>query len=193
MSQIQMEEQEAALRLVQPKKSSSSNGKRYADLASTGSISDQSPTADWVTVGVKGKVMSRSSPKPSPQPTVSSFPVRKSSVAAKPSEEEFMRWCHSSLKGLDPSVNKSEFLAMIASLPLDSTVESVEIIADSIYAASRTMDGRHFAQEFVRRRREIEKTGWSGVVQRGPPTPVGNKKDVWNGQFKVVEGRKKRR
>lgn len=39
-----------------------------------------------------------------------------------------------------------------------------EIISDAIYANSKTMDGRHFAQEFIRRKKLAEK----GVVEKQP-------------------------
>lgn len=39
-----------------------------------------------------------------------------------------------------------------------------EIISDAIYANSKTMDGRHFAQEFIRRKRLAEK----GIVEKQP-------------------------
>lgn len=37
-----------------------------------------------------------------------------------------------------------------------------DIIADAVYANSKTMDGRHFAQEFIRRKKLAEK----GVVEK---------------------------
>ena len=39
-----------------------------------------------------------------------------------------------------------------------------EIISDAIYANSKTMDGRHFAQEFIRRKKLAEK----GIVEKQP-------------------------
>jgi PERQ amino acid-rich with GYF domain-containing protein len=39
-----------------------------------------------------------------------------------------------------------------------------EIISDAIYSNSKTMDGRHFAQEFIRRKKLAEK----GVVEKQP-------------------------
>ncbi len=42
-----------------------------------------------------------------------------------------------------------------------------EIISDSIYANSQTLDGRRFADEFVRRRKLADK----GVLQDGSGTP----------------------
>lgn len=44
-------------------------------------------------------------------------------------------------------------------LPLDTGV-----IADAVYINSKTMDGRHFAEEYVRRKKLAEK----GIVEKQP-------------------------
>jgi len=81
----------------------------------------------------------------------------------------------------------------------------VSIIADSVYSASQTMDARHFAEEFIRRRKQADKgiiepantgsgpnvsasdkTGeWSQVAKKGPP------KEEPTAGFKVVPNKKK--
>jgi len=92
-------------------------------------------------------------------------------------------------------------------MPLDQSM-----ISDAVYAYSTTMDGRHFAEEFVRRKKLADK----GVVERQPAALTGSDgKNTGNGgwsevakkggsvsaprddanvpgsQFKVVPGRKK--
>ena len=86
-----------------------------------------------------------------------------------------------------------------------------DIISDSIYASSQTLDGRRFAEEFVRRRRLADRGvvpdsstntgfsspsnanegksggGWSEVAKKGPV----NAKEESNSAFKVVGGKKK--
>lgn len=85
----------------------------------------------------------------------------------------------------------------------------VEIIADSIYGVSQTLDGRRIAEEYVRRRKLADRGivpdtannpsfssssntnenksggGWSEVAKKGPP------KEESNAAFKVVGGKKK--
>jgi PERQ amino acid-rich with GYF domain-containing protein len=39
------------------------------------------------------------------------------------------------------------------------------LVAEAVYAVSTTMDARHFAEEFMRRRKQAEK----GVVEKLPP------------------------
>jgi PERQ amino acid-rich with GYF domain-containing protein len=86
-----------------------------------------------------------------------------------------------------------------------------EIIADSVYGASQTLDGRRIAEEFIRRRKNADKGivepasatvgqgvlnggesksaggGWSEVAKKGPE----KKEEASNAQFKVVAGKKK--
>jgi PERQ amino acid-rich with GYF domain-containing protein len=94
----------------------------------------------------------------------------------------------------------------------------VEIISDSVYASSQTLDGRRFAEEFVRRRKLADKGvvesaagaqpmmgiggggepksagaaggGWSEVAKKGPANAQPAKEEA-NAQFKVVPTKKK--
>lgn len=86
-----------------------------------------------------------------------------------------------------------------------------DIISDSIYASSQTLDGRRFAEEFVRRRKLADcgvipdsasaqgfsssmnssesksGGGWSEVAKKGPQAV----KEETSSNFKVVAGKKK--
>ena len=86
-----------------------------------------------------------------------------------------------------------------------------DIISDSIYASSQTLDGRRFAEEFVRRRKLADRGvipdsastpgfsspmnagesksggGWNEVAKKGPQVT----KEETNSSFKVVAGKKK--
>jgi PERQ amino acid-rich with GYF domain-containing protein len=70
-----------------------------------------------------------------------------------------------------------EFLTLMSDFPED-------LIADSVYANSATMDGRQFAAEYTRRKKLAEKGvtepaisgasssntgGWNEVAKKGPP------------------------
>jgi PERQ amino acid-rich with GYF domain-containing protein len=117
----------------------------------------------------------------------------KAATVTLSSSEEFVQWCKFKLQGLNPGVNQTELLAILLSLP--GNADSKEIIADTIYSNSSTMDGRHFAEEFLSRREtaDASKTGetWSDVLQRTPTIkPTAN--DGWNTAFKVVNKKKKR-
>lgn len=100
------------------------------------------------------------------------------------------------------------FASILLGFPLDAS-----ILAEAVYANSKTMDGNHFGEEFVRRKKLADR----GIVEKQPtPAPGGDIKNNasggWNevakkgsgsvavgkdeasmpgGQFKVVPGRKK--
>ncbi|CAG8437931.1 6122_t:CDS:2, partial [Scutellospora calospora] len=70
----------------------------------------------------------------------------------RPPSEEFLKWCRNALRGLN-NVNVDEFIQMLLTFPLDPPPATIEIIQDSIYANSPTLDGRRFADEFIKRRK----------------------------------------
>jgi len=107
-----------------------------------------------------------------------------------------------------------EIYQMMLSLPPNES-SSQEIISDTIYQHSSTLDGRHFAEEFLKRRKILgnaldvalphstgttittttssssnSASGWNEVIKKE------NKRDPsgeWNSAFKVVAGKKGRR
>lgn len=70
-----------------------------------------------------------------------------------------------------------DFVQQLLFLPAES-----EIISDSVYANSQTLDGRRFAEEFIRRRKLADKgiidTASSGAF--GSPAESKNSSDGWN-------------
>jgi|SRR5579862_2289108 len=99
---------------------------------------------------------------------------------------------------------------MMIQLPPNEAT-SKEIISDTVYTHSPTLDGRHFAEEFLKRRKvlgsALDATLSSGTLSSGTPSNSGSgsgwnevlkkeKKDPsgeWNSAFKVVAGKKGRR
>ncbi|KAI1108655.1 hypothetical protein F5Y14DRAFT_435571 [Nemania sp. NC0429] len=165
--------------------------KRYADLASktsaTGTIgapggnntAPATSASGWATVGAGGKVKapptgpavqvrpaSSASLKPAPStPALSPRPAPKITTSAAgggrtEAVDEFTKWLHSQLvRGITGVTDIDTFASTLMAFPL-----MPEIISDAIYANSKTMDGRHFAQEFIRRKRLAEK----GIVEKQP-------------------------
>lgn len=102
-----------------------------------------------------------------------------------------------------------DFVQQLQMLPPET-----EIISDSVYANSPTLDGRRFAEEFIRRRKLADKGivessasgsngfapstsaenkaggGWSEVAKKGPSNAA---KDEPASAFKVVAAKKKGR
>ncbi|EPX72940.1 GYF domain-containing protein [Schizosaccharomyces octosporus yFS286] len=176
----------------------------------------------WSVVGPGGKVVNQ---QPTSTSTTNRSPTSKPAAVANPVNSqpspsklqqvitssglspEFLSWCKNSLKGLNEGVNYEEFLNMLLSFPVESNNEVAEIISDSIYANSTTMDGRRFAGEFMRRRmadisgkdeslngtitkgQENGSSGaWSSVARTKPKQGA-----EWNSAFKVVTGKKNKK
>ena len=100
-----------------------------------------------------------------------------------------------------------DFYQMIVSLPPNESTTQ-EIISEAIYSHSSTLDGRHFAEEFLKKRRALGSAvegavhalspstmstggGWNEVLKKEKVAkdPSGE----WNSAFKVVAGKKGRR
>lgn len=77
-------------------------------------------------------------------------------------KEDFLIWARSAMTNLYPSVSKNDLLEVFTTLPLHG--ESAQLISETIYSSSATMDGRRFSQEFMKRRQQVEK-------QVGPSAP----------------------
>ncbi len=94
-----------------------------------------------------------------------------------------------------------EFIQMLLTFPIDppssSRPEVLEIISDSVYSNSSTLDGRRFAQEFYNRRkadatRTAAKPGTkisslADVVKTQPKPPASD------AGFKVVKAKGKKK
>ncbi|KAH6610125.1 hypothetical protein Trco_000145 [Trichoderma cornu-damae] len=206
--------------------------KSYANLAgkpnhgSTPAAPSPISTAGggWATVGAGGKVKSpptvssqiqsrsvgTSSGKPAVAATVKLAPkstVSNASSRAEPTNTamgEFNKWAYRELsRGITGVNDITSFQADLAVLPLDTG-----LIADAVYANSTTMDGRHFAEEYVRRKKLAEKGvvekqpqaesksssssgGWSEVAKKSGATQTRENEAMQSADFKVVPGRKK--
>lgn len=145
----------------------------YADLAAA-PVKKEETQPGWTTVGAGGRVASSSGvpraatpvnvkPTPAPivKPVATPVPVKKTtgpsaSIAddGAPSVE-FIRWTKRALTGFKGDVD--DFISVLLSFPIDppaaSRADQMEIISDSVYANSSTLDGRRFAQEFMAKRK----------------------------------------
>ncbi|KAK6362345.1 hypothetical protein TWF730_006039 [Orbilia blumenaviensis] len=203
----------------------------WASKAAAAPTNPNAPAANttggaWTTVGAGGKKLGGaatiSSPTLSQARIVSNAPTPKIvkkpatvQLAALPPQktanDEFMKWCKINLKGLNSGVNVDEFVTMILSFPPE-----IDLISDSVYQQSTTIDGRRFAEEFIRRRKLAQQGivvdhghhsdenkaagGWSEVAKKGREASTGASSSaappentLGSGSFKVVHGKKKRR
>lgn len=96
-------------------------------------------------------------------------------------------------------------MSSLLSFPADA-----ELITESVHSASSTLDSRHFAEEFLRRRKLADKgiiddrntsspaenksasSGWSEVAKKGGAAPQQQSASpLVTGDFKVVPSKKK--
>ncbi|GAA5826252.1 hypothetical protein JCM11251_007225 [Rhodosporidiobolus azoricus] len=82
-----------------------------------------------------------------------------------PPSAEFMSWTKQALKGLN--VPLDEFVQMLLSFPLESSPDVLEIISDSVYANSSTLDGRRFAHDFTTRRKNDVAVRYPSMFAKG--------------------------
>ncbi|KAK3354010.1 gyf domain-containing protein [Lasiosphaeria hispida] len=176
-------------------------GKRYADLASKvtppGLSSAATPPAiggGWSTVGAGGKVKIPTGPaaqtrsvsvgtaKVLATPPVTKSVVKQQSVGLKDAKgvalEEFKKWLHRELaRGLIGVADIETFAATLMEMPLEA-----QLLADAAYCYSTTMDGRHFADEFVRRRKLADK----GMFEKDAVIPSASESKNSNGGWSEV-------
>ncbi|KAL4870083.1 hypothetical protein BDV12DRAFT_65522 [Aspergillus spectabilis] len=206
----------------------SSTGKRYADLASKAPAASpvSAGSGAWTTVGASGRAkappvaptgprstsgpipLAASPVRPRPVTVVTAAPrtLPVSTPSASPSRamEEFNKWAKLTLgKGLNTNINVDDFVQQLQLLPAEA-----EIISDSVYANSQTLDGRRFAEEFIRRRKLADKGivesvsnsalaeknggGWSEVAKKGSSNAnTPREEDTSSAAFKMVAPRKK--
>ena len=104
-----------------------------------------------------------------------------------------------------------DFVSSLLSFPADA-----ELITESVHSASNTLDSRHFAEEFLRRRKLADKgivderntsspaenksagSGWSEVAKKGSASTQQQQQQqqqqqpaLDSGAFKVVPSKKK--
>ncbi|KAG9251883.1 uncharacterized protein F5Z01DRAFT_711345 [Emericellopsis atlantica] len=167
--------------------------------AAAASAAAPPPGAGWATVGAGGKVKappvgpSAGSParavsaalskpanvplKPMSRPGPAAASVSSANNNTNAALDEFRKWCHRELsRGISVS-DVSGFASNLEALPLEP-----DLIADAIYANSTIMDGRHFATEFVRRKKLADR----GVTEKGPATPSENKASISTGGWSEV-------
>lgn len=200
--EIQKEEMEAA----KAKAKSTPTHASIAEALASSSTKDDSP---WTTVSSKKTI----NKKPSQHAiSVSNAPVRptnpdllrsvSASQATKPSvnsvalKEDFLVWARSSMTNLYPTVSKNDLLEVFTALPSNS--DSSVLIAETIYSSSTTMDGRRFAQEFLKRKQRVEQQignvqseSWSSAIASSENKVATVDEDGWSTNSKAKRKSKK--
>lgn len=195
----------------------------------------------WTTVGASGKVKTPA-PTPAPAvsrvASVAAVPAVKKVVATRSTtsgsggavnaQEEFKKWASNELrhdlqKGMLGKDLKQDEPYLVQTMLTRCTAEEFvsnllalgsepEIVMHAVHSVTQTIDSRHFAEEFLRRRKladkgvvDVTKTsspanagsgqsggGWSEVAKKGPAKAVEESAAGGvSGNFKVVAPKKK--
>ncbi|KAF9355941.1 hypothetical protein BGX26_005905 [Mortierella sp. AD094] len=174
-----------------------------AVFASNPSLNSPSNSAtkgsdSWIEVGSKHSSSATSSPAVSRTPATISAPSSSkpssfsNSNEPRPASEEFLRWCRQALKDLQ-NVVLEDFIQMLLTFPLNPDPMTVEIISESIYANSKSLNGRQFADEFIKRRKADAYPNGAPASMNSASTPSGAGAAGSDSSFKVVskKGKKK--
>ncbi|KAK9479179.1 hypothetical protein V1514DRAFT_351505 [Lipomyces japonicus] len=188
LAELQKEEEEVRRRelIIEQQKNPntviSPQNRRYAEIMAkpalpSSRVSSASViTSAWTTVGPSGKktattttttttTTSTAARRVASTPLTSATTTTPTTAAKRPgvvvrasaSADEFLKWIRQSLRSVSSSVNSEELLTMLLSLPVGSP-ETVEIISETIYANSDILDGRRFAEDFIKRRKAVDGT-----------------------------------
>lgn len=211
LAEIQKEEEEAA-RSRALKKASVASGIAKSSLASTlaSTVSKDDFGGAWTAVTKKPTV--KKAPQQSVTPVVlysqmsgvinpqtlrsASSQDTVISVNANALKEEFLVWARSAMTNLYPSVSKNDLLEVFTTLPLHG--DSQQLISETIYSSSATMDGRRFAQEFLKKRQQVERQigsnavgSWSSAIaSSADKTPIVDD-DGWSTSVKSKKKNRK--
>ncbi|SPO27506.1 uncharacterized protein UTRI_10623 [Ustilago trichophora] len=143
--------------------------------AASSTIATPSSGSAWNVVGTKpATAAAPASPSPASRvvssssaglPTSSS--LKRTTTVTDPNapSPEFIKYCKDNLQGL--TIKTDDFIDMLLQFPLDPSADVIEIIADTVYANSSTLDGRRFANDFVSKRKlDVQGRTGSGVTSR---------------------------
>lgn len=168
-------------------------------LADTLTSAPKEETSAWTTVATKkapapkkavlmAYTPSGSSLNPLVLRAASSSANNTSSVVVSSVREDFMVWARAALTNLYPSVSKSDLLEVFTTLPAHN--DSAQLIAETIYSSSATMDGRRFAQEFMKKRQQVEREvgndgqSWSAAIASSANKVPSVDDDGWSTNVK---------
>lgn len=211
LAEIQKEEAEAAAAKSKAAKLTSSTASPVTKSSFASALANSVPKEDnsWVTVASKKQpVIKRAATtqpitpigsKASPQilRSVSAARTPTSSVNGNAVREEFIIWARTALSNLYPSVSKDDLLDMFITLPANNA-DSSSLISETIYSSSATMDGRRYAQEFMKKRQLVDKqlgassdVDWSSAILSSADKTNTVDEDGWSTSSKSKKKGKK--
>ncbi|KAL6450285.1 SMY2 Protein SMY2 [Candida maltosa Xu316] len=165
-------------------------------------VSSKKPLAPAMKKAASATTISTSTPasKTTPQllRSVSANKQNTTTVNAQAIREDFLVWARSNMTSLYPTVSKEDLLDIFITLPPNSA-DSASLIAETIYSSSATMDGRRFAQEFLKRRQKVDQqigggdhVSWSAAIISSADKIQTVDEDGWSTSFKSKKKNNKR-
>ncbi|GAK65404.1 uncharacterized protein PAN0_008c3621 [Moesziomyces antarcticus] len=142
--------------------------------STSGAVPTSGSGSAW---NVVGKPSAPASPSPSSRTAAPSSALASAAKRApldpNAPSPEFIRYCKDNLQGL--TIKTDDFIDMLLQFPLDPSADVIEIIADTVYANSSTLDGRRFAHDFVSKRKlDVHgRTGSTGASRWGAASAAG--------------------
>ncbi|KAK6455292.1 kinesin-like protein [Scheffersomyces xylosifermentans] len=215
LAEIQKEEAEAAAARARAAKAvAASTGTPVQKSSFASALANSVPKDDspWQTVAVKKPVLKKSTTAPTitnatssartnPQllRSVSATRPAVAGVNANALREEFLIWARSNMTNLYPTVSKDDLLDIFITLPVASS-DSSSLIAETIYSSSATMDGRRFAQEFLKRRQKVDQQigsnaddlSWSSAIISSADKVSTVDEDGWSTSIKSKKNKNKK-
>ncbi|RCK56251.1 Protein SMY2 [Candida viswanathii] len=216
LAEIQKEEAERAKAKLAAANSANAAAKLSATNTSFASaLANSVPKDDgpaWTTVASKkqppapvtrkssANVATTSAAKTTPQllRSVSANKQNTSTINAQSVREDFLVWARSNMTSLYPTVSKEDLLDIFITLPPNSA-DSASLIAETIYSSSATMDGRRFAQEFLKRRQKVDQqigggdhVSWSAAIISSADKVPTVDEDGWSTSLKSKKKNGKR-
>lgn len=214
LAEIQKEEAERAKAKLAVAANSAtklgSTNTSFANAAANSIPRDDGPA--WTTVASKkqasspivkkasANVVTSFASKTTPQllRSVSANKQNTTSINAQSVREDFLVWARSNMTSLYPTVSKEDLLDIFITLPPNSS-DSASLIAETIYSSSATMDGRRFAQEFLKRRQKVDQqigggdhVSWSAAIISSADKVPTVDEDGWSTSQKSKKKNNKR-
>lgn len=208
LAEIQKEEAEAAALKARLAKQPGSLPVAKSSFAYA--LTNSAPKEDhsWVTVASKKQLpVKKATPiistpvgaKASPQVlrSVSAARPLTSSINGSAIREDFIIWARNAMSNLYPLVSKNDLLDMFITLPANNP-DSSALIAETIYSSSATMDGRRYAQEFMKKRQAVDKQlgtssdlDWSSSILSSADKSASVDEEGWSTNSKSKKKGKK--
>ncbi|KAJ2612477.1 kinesin-like protein [Coemansia sp. RSA 1365] len=149
----------AAIMEEQCRESDLNRGSGSSHAVSTQKSESHSKSVSGHVWGAKSTPKAAASPtagttgKAQPNSKSAAKPLNNVAADVKLPSMDFLKWCYTRLSSLH-GIDTCKFIEMLLTFPMQAPDATLEIISEQIYAYSKTLNGRAFAEDFAKRRRK---------------------------------------